>query len=72
MAHVVTQMPYALTVGTLSVLLGTLPVGWGVSPWVLLPLQLGSLVLIVRWFGQTSEAGPASGFESDVEPRPLE
>lgn len=72
MAHVVTQMPYALTVGALSILLGTLPVGWGVSPWILLPLQLGSLVLIVRWYGQTSEPAPSSGVESDTVPRPLE
>lgn len=72
MAHVVTQMPYALTVGALSILLGTLPVGWGVSPWVLLPLQLASLVLIVRWYGQTSEPETLSGVESDKAPRPLD
>jgi Na+/H+ antiporter NhaC len=70
MAHVVTQMPYALTVGALSILLGTLPVGWGVSTWILLPLQLGSLVLIVRWYGQTSEPEPASEPESDGVSRP--
>ena len=45
MAHVWTQMPYALVVGAVSILCGTLPVGYGASPWLLLPI--GCLVLMV-------------------------
>ncbi len=51
-AHVVTQLPYAVTVGAVSVLLGTLPLGWGVSVWILLPLQLAALVTILRLVGK--------------------
>ncbi len=51
-AHVVTQLPYALTVAAVGVLLGTLPLGWGVSVWVLLPVQLASLVLVLALFGR--------------------
>lgn len=55
-AHVMTQMPYALTVAAVAVLLGTLPVGWGVSPAVLLPLQAASLFALVRFVGQPVSA----------------
>ncbi len=51
MAHVVTQMPYALTVATVAVLFGTLPLGWGVSVWILLPVQAVVLVLFLRVVG---------------------
>lgn len=54
-AHVVTQMPYAIVVGIVSVLLGTLPLGWGVSVWMLLPVQAAALVGIVLLFGKQSE-----------------
>ena len=33
MEHVWTQLPYAVVVAVVSVLLGTLPAGWGISPW---------------------------------------
>ena len=35
MAHVVTQMPYAVIVGMNAIVLGTLPIGWGVPVWLL-------------------------------------
>jgi Na+/H+ antiporter NhaC len=44
MAHVWTQLPYAVAVGLVSIAVGTLPIGWGVSVWLLLPV--GSLILI--------------------------
>lgn len=34
MAHVRTQLPYALTAAVCGILLGYVPAGWGVSPWV--------------------------------------
>lgn len=52
LSHVATQMPYAMTVGLVSLLLGYLPIGWGVSPFVSLPLGLGVLVGIVFFFGK--------------------
>jgi len=51
-AHVLTQMPYAILLAVIAVLFGTLPVGWGVSPLILIPIQLGCLVLFIRWFGR--------------------
>jgi Na+/H+ antiporter NhaC len=52
MAHVLTQLPYALLVGGVAVVLGTLPVGWGVSLWILLPLQLLALAAVLQIFGK--------------------
>jgi len=43
MAHVWTQAPYALLAATVSVIAGTLPVGFGVSIWIVLP---GAMVLL--------------------------
>jgi len=55
LAHVWTQMPYALLAGTVSILLGTLPIGFGVSVWLLLPLQIAALFVLMRLFGKRTE-----------------
>jgi len=55
MAHVITQMPYALTVAVVAVLFGTLPLGWGVSVWLLLPAQAIVLIVILRVVGRQVE-----------------
>ena len=55
MLHVWTQLPYALTIAAASVVLGTIPVGFGVSVWIMLPVQLVALILILRFFGQRPE-----------------
>ena len=44
-------MPYAVVVGVVAIVLGTLPIGWGVSVWVLLPIQIAALIGVVRIFG---------------------
>jgi Na+/H+ antiporter NhaC len=44
-AHVRTQLPYALLVATVSIVFGTLPVAMGLSVWILLPA--GTVALIV-------------------------
>lgn len=44
-AHVRTQMPYALTVGLVSILCGTLPAGFGINSWLI--LAVGSIALLV-------------------------
>lgn len=54
-AHVVTQLPYALLVGAVSVIFGTLPLGWGVSVWLLLPLQAVALFALLAIAGQKVE-----------------
>ncbi len=51
-AHVRTQMPYALTVGLVSILFGTLPAGFGLSNWLTLPLGSLALFLILLLYGK--------------------
>jgi Na+/H+ antiporter NhaC len=51
-AHVWTQMPYAMAAATASVVAGTLPLGWGVSVWALLPLQAVLLIGTVFVLGR--------------------
>jgi Na+/H+ antiporter NhaC len=55
MAHVNTQLPYALACAGVAVLLGTVLVGVGISVWILLPLQTLALVAIIRWVGRRVE-----------------
>ena len=47
--HVRTQLPYALLVGGVALLLGTLPAGFGAEWWMLLPIQ-AALLMAVLWF----------------------
>lgn len=52
-AHVRTQMPYALTVGFIAVFLGTIPAAYGfISPLVLLLVALVVLWVIIRFVGK--------------------
>ncbi len=50
-AHVNTQLPYALLAGAVSILLGTLLIGLGVSVWLLLPLQTAAMIGVLLAFG---------------------
>jgi Na+/H+ antiporter NhaC len=50
--HVSTQMPYALTVGTVAVLLGTLPTALGLPSWVAFLIAFAVLWVIVRLLGK--------------------
>ncbi|MFG0264258.1 MAG: Na+/H+ antiporter NhaC family protein [Rhodopirellula sp. JB055] len=54
--HVRTQMPYALVVGTICILFGTLPASWGFSPWISLVISAAVLWMIVRTFGRHPES----------------
>ncbi len=55
MLHVWTQMPYALTVAAAAVLFGTIPIGFGVSVWLLLPVQLAMLLVVLMLIGKRPE-----------------
>ncbi|MBS2097895.1 Na+/H+ antiporter NhaC family protein [Carboxylicivirga linearis] len=50
--HVRTQMPYALTVAGVAVLMGTLPVAFGLPVWISYLMSIGILFLIVRLVGK--------------------
>lgn len=54
-AHVRTQLPYALTVGFVAIFAGTLPAAYGISSWLLFPLALLLLWAIIRWLGKSAE-----------------
>ncbi|MDA3953030.1 MAG: hypothetical protein PF485_05255 [Bacteroidales bacterium] len=47
--HVRTQLPYALTVGSVSIIIGTIPSAFGVSPWILFPTGILVMFLIVKF-----------------------
>jgi len=51
-AHVRTQLPYALSMGFLGMLIGDIPTAYGMSPWI--SLALGSVVIVggVLWLGR--------------------
>ncbi|MCL4203971.1 MAG: hypothetical protein KJ000_15830 [Pirellulaceae bacterium] len=50
--HVRTQIPYALLAGGVAILAGTLPVGFGASPWLMPPLAAAALIIGLCWFGR--------------------
>jgi len=51
-AHVRTQLPYALAVAGIAGLFGYVPVGFGVSPWVSLALGAAAVTVLVLRFGR--------------------
>jgi len=56
-AHVRTQLPYALGAGLLGILVGDLPTAFGVSPWISLILGSAVIVIGVLWLGKKSAIG---------------
>ncbi len=50
--HVRTQLPYALTVGIVSILFGSIPSAMGVSSWILFPVSIAILYAIIHFVGK--------------------
>jgi len=59
--HVRTQLPYAVTVGLVSVIFGTLPAAYGVPFYILYPVNIFILYLIVVLLGRQVNVGRSSG-----------
>jgi len=57
--HVRTQLPYALLVGIVAILMGTIPAGYGLPPWMSLVVGGAVLVGILKFFGKNADSGPA-------------
>ena len=57
--HVRTQMPYAFVVGSVALLIGTLPAGYGLSPLLLLPLGIALLAGVLFTLGRPARSGTA-------------
>jgi Na+/H+ antiporter NhaC len=55
LAHVKTQMPYAMIAAGVSIFLGTIGIGFGFSVWLLLPLQTACMIAILFVFGRRPE-----------------
>ena len=53
--HVRTQLPYALSVGAVSIFIGLIPAAYGVSNWIIFPVGIACLYSIVHFFGKKVE-----------------
>lgn len=53
--HVRTQLPYAVLVGVVSVLFGTLPVGFGIPWWIAMGAGIIVLTLFLRFYGKIAD-----------------
>ena len=53
-AHVRTQLPYALGAGLIGILIGDIPTAFGLSPWLSLILGSAIIVIGVLWLGKKS------------------
>ena len=51
-SHVRTQMPYALSVAAITILFGYVPVGLGLSIWLVLPLSTAAIFALVYFIGK--------------------
>ncbi len=56
--HVRTQLPYALTVGVVAVLLGTVPTGFGFPWWLSLLAGMAVLAAVLRFYGKPLDVNP--------------
>jgi len=54
-AHVRTQIPYAVGIGVLGMLLGDIPTAYGLSPWISLLAGSAIIVASVIWLGKKSD-----------------
>ncbi|GAB4405529.1 MAG: Na+/H+ antiporter NhaC family protein [Bacteroidia bacterium] len=55
--HVRTQLPYALSVGAIAIVAGTLPTGFGLPVWMGYLLAVGMMYGVIRFWGKSPEAG---------------
>ena len=54
--HVRTQLPYALLVGLVGLLLGTIPGGFGVPPWISIIAGIAVLAVALKFLGKKAAA----------------
>ena len=58
MDHVRTQLPYALAVAAVGMVVGDVPTAYGLSPWISLAVGTVILALLVRFLGKPTDVGP--------------
>lgn len=54
--HVRTQLPYALLVGAIGLAVGTIPGGFGLSPWISIVAGIAVMAAVLRTIGRKAEA----------------
>ena len=54
--HVRTQLPYALVVGVVGLVVGTIPGGFGLPPWISIVIGIAVLAGILKTIGKKAEA----------------
>jgi Na+/H+ antiporter NhaC len=54
--HVRTQLPYATLVGIVAILSGYLPAGFGLSPFLCIPVGVAVLAVLLVWRGRPAQA----------------
>jgi Na+/H+ antiporter NhaC len=54
--HVRTQLPYALAVGAIAIIVGDIPTSFGLPPMISLPVGIGILYLLLRLVGRSADA----------------
>jgi Na+/H+ antiporter NhaC len=57
--HVRTQLPYALLVGVVSLIVGLIPAAYGFSPWISIVLAALLLAAILIWKGRQASDIPS-------------
>ncbi|HEU5210167.1 MAG TPA: Na+/H+ antiporter NhaC family protein [Longimicrobiales bacterium] len=66
--HVRTQMPYAVVVGLVGMLIGDIPTAYGVPPWVSLAVGIMLLYLILRFVGKPVDEGGTVSVAEEQQP----
>ena len=66
--HVRTQIPYALTVGGISLAAGLIPTGYGIPWWITLPVGAAAVYGVLLLFGRKLDEEEAT----DAETKPAE
>ncbi|MEJ2258087.1 MAG: Na+/H+ antiporter NhaC family protein, partial [Woeseiaceae bacterium] len=54
--HVRTQLPYALLVGIVALVIGTIPGGFGLPPWISLLAGVAVMAVVLKALGRKTEA----------------
>ncbi|MEO0898177.1 MAG: Na+/H+ antiporter NhaC family protein [Bacteroidota bacterium] len=57
--HVRTQLPYALAVGVVAILIGTIPSSFGLPTWICFLIGIGTLFALVRFYGRYTQSPQA-------------
>ncbi|MGB3633452.1 MAG: Na+/H+ antiporter NhaC family protein [Rubrobacteraceae bacterium] len=67
--HVRTQLPYALFTGIVALLIGLLPIGFGLPWWLMMPIAIAIAVGGLIIFGKKADDAVSDRTEEKVEPQ---